>query len=74
MPSSRSFCGDRWNRIRKPERQTYLKNAYRVLLTRVRQGMGIVVPPGETTDPTRAEPFYGPTFEYLRQIGIAALA
>ena len=29
-----SFVGDRWNGIRKPERKTYLKNAYRVLLTR----------------------------------------
>ncbi len=35
-----SFTGDRWNHIRKPERQTYLKNAYRVLLTRARQGYG----------------------------------
>src|SRR5205823_8510660 len=34
-----SFVGDRWNHIRKPQRQIYLKNAYRVLLTRARQGM-----------------------------------
>jgi hypothetical protein len=33
-----SFCGDRWNRIKKLERRNYLKNAYRVLLTRARQG------------------------------------
>jgi hypothetical protein len=39
-----SFTGDRWNHIRKAERQIYLKNAYRVLLTRARQGMVIVVP------------------------------
>src|SRR5437588_12621251 len=38
-----SFVGDHWNRIRKSERQMYLKNAYRVLLTRARQGMVIVV-------------------------------
>ena len=48
-----SFCGSRWNHIHKPEKQIYLKNAYRVLLTRARQGMVIVVPPGEATDPTR---------------------
>ena len=42
----RSFVGDRWNYIRKKERQLYLKNAYRVLLTRARQGMVIVVPLG----------------------------
>lgn len=68
-----SFCGDRWNRIRKPERQTYLKNAYRVLLTRARQGMVIVVPEGVENDPTRAESFYDPTFAYLQQHGIAQI-
>jgi hypothetical protein len=41
-----SFCGDRWNRILKEQRKIYLKNAYRVLLTRARQGMVIVVPNG----------------------------
>lgn len=34
-----SFVGDRWNSIRKSDRKTYLKNAYRVLLTRARQGI-----------------------------------
>ena len=43
-----SFVGSRWQRIQKPERQVYQKNAYRVLLTRARQGMVIVVPQGET--------------------------
>ena len=33
--------------IKKHERQIYLKNAYRVLLTRARQGMVIVVPEGD---------------------------
>jgi hypothetical protein len=65
-----SFCGDRWNRIKKPERQNYLKNAYRVLLTRARQGMVIVVPEGDAGDPTRNPECYDPTFEYLRGIGI----
>ncbi len=65
----RSFCGDRWNHIKKPERQNYLKNAYRVLLTRARQGMVIVVSPGDSEDPTRNPLFYDATFEYLREIG-----
>jgi hypothetical protein len=65
-----SFCGDRWNRIRKPERQTYLKNAYRVLLTRARQGMVIVVPGGDAADATRRADYYDPTFDYLCQIGL----
>jgi hypothetical protein len=68
-----SFCGNRWNRIRKAERQMYLKNAYRVLLTRARQGMVIVVPNGESEDPTRAAEFYDPTFDYLQRIGLGVL-
>jgi predicted metalloenzyme YecM len=64
-----SFVGDRWNRIRKPERQNYLKNAYRVLLTRARQGMVIVVPEGDKEDHTRKKDFYDPIFEYLQEIG-----
>jgi hypothetical protein len=64
-----SFVGDRWNHIRKIERQTYLKNAYRVLLTRARQGMVIVVPEGSDEDPTRKREFYDPTFDYLKDIG-----
>ena len=68
-----SFCGDRWNRIRKPERQTYLKNAYRVLLTRARQGMVIVVPEGEQSDPTRSAAYYDSTFEYLRRVGFGVI-
>jgi hypothetical protein len=64
-----SFRGDRWNHIQKPERKIYLKNAYRVLLTRARQGMIIVVPNGSDEDPTRKHEFYDSTFEYLREIG-----
>jgi len=69
----RSFRGDRWNRINQDERRRYLKNAYRVLLTRARQGMVIVVPPGDQHDPTRAPEFYDPTFEYLVEVGIPLL-
>jgi hypothetical protein len=64
-----SFRGDRWNRIRKEERKAYLKNAYRVLLTRARQGMVIVVPSGDSEDPTRNPKFYDQTYEYLKDIG-----
>ncbi|MBN1545146.1 MAG: DUF2075 domain-containing protein [Syntrophaceae bacterium] len=64
-----SFVGDKWNRIQKPERQHYLKNAYRVLLTRARQGMVIVVPSGDEEDHTRKSEYYDPVFEYLRNIG-----
>ncbi|HEX3251068.1 MAG TPA: DUF2075 domain-containing protein [Pyrinomonadaceae bacterium] len=63
------FHGSRWMHINLPHRQLYLKNAYRVLLTRARQGMIIVVPPGVPEDPTRIPGFYDPTFEYLRSLG-----
>lgn len=69
----RSFTGDRWNYIHKVERKSYQKNAYRVLLTRARQGMVIVVPSGDSEDPTRLPEFYDPTFEYLREIGFRTI-
>jgi hypothetical protein len=68
-----SFQGKRWNRIQKDERKTYLKNAYRVLLTRARQGMVIVVPEGNKEDLTRTPEFYDSTFDYLKRIGFAEI-
>lgn len=68
-----SFRGDRWNHIHKADRRSYQKNAYRVLLTRARQGMVIVVPDGDPADPTRRAEFYDPTFEYLQRIGIETI-
>ena len=68
-----SFKGSRWQRINKPERQVYQKNAYRVLLTRARQGMVIVVPHGDSMDHTRNPLFYDATFDYLRNIGLTLL-
>jgi hypothetical protein len=68
--SHHQFRGTRWNRINKVERQRYLENAYRVLLTRARQGMVIVVPEGVEQDPTRASEFYDPTYNYLRSLGL----
>jgi len=68
-----SFIGDHWNHIKKLERQNYLKNAYRVLLTRARQGMVIVVPQGSSEDLTRKDGFYNPTFEYLQAIGFEVI-
>jgi DUF2075 family protein len=68
-----SFVGSKWHKIKQEERQIYLKNAYRVLLTRARQGMVIVVPSGNPSDPTRKPEFYDSTFEYLKSIGFAVL-
>ena len=69
----KSFVGDGWNRINKLERRLYQKNAYRVLLTRARQGMVICVPSGDPHDATRSPEFYDSTFEYLAQVGFAVI-
>jgi hypothetical protein len=68
-----SFSGNKWRHIRQEQRQTYLKNAYRVLLTRARQGMVVVVPHGSDEDPTRRPEYYDATFRYLRSLGIAEI-
>ena len=69
----KSFSGNKWNNINHSERKKYLKNAYRVLLTRARQGMVIVVPNGELEDWTRQPEFYDPTFELLKEIGFTVI-
>jgi len=69
----RTFNVKGWRQVRSPERRQYLVNAYRVLLTRARQGMVIFVPPGEVNDETRLPGFYDATYAYLREIGIAPI-
>ncbi|HWY12139.1 MAG TPA: DUF2075 domain-containing protein [Bacteroidia bacterium] len=68
-----SFVGTKWHNIKKEERKVYLKNAYRVLLTRARQGMIIVVPKGTSEDPTRNPKYYNSTFNYLKEIGFSII-
>jgi len=68
-----SFRGSRWQRIKKPERQIYQKNAYRVLLTRARQGMVIFVPEGDDDDLTRPREYYDSTYSYLKGLGITSI-
>jgi len=65
-----SFVGNKWQHIHKEERKRYLINAYRVLLTRARQGMVIVVPEGNIEDHTRKPEYYDSTYDYLKTIGI----
>ncbi len=68
-----SFIGSKWQNIHKPLRKKYLINAYRVLLTRARQGMVIVIPEGNIEDPTRQPEFYDNTYNYLRNIGFSTI-
>ena len=67
------FRGTHWQTIKSAENRKYLKNAYRVLLTRARQGMVIFIPEGSTVDATRQRGFYDETYEYLKNIGIPEL-
>lgn len=68
--STYSFKGSKWQNILNAERKQYLINAYRVLLTRARQGMVIVVPEGDSLDHTRKREYYDSTYNYLKSIGI----
>jgi hypothetical protein len=68
-----SFKGKRWEHVRSAVRQRYLLNAYRVLLTRARQGMVIVVPEGSNEDPSRAPAYYDPAYQLLVNLGIPQL-
>ncbi|MEQ1756744.1 MAG: DUF2075 domain-containing protein [Vicinamibacterales bacterium] len=68
-----SFRGDSWTNVHNEDRRRYLLNAYRVLLTRARQGMAIFVPTGDAADPTRRPEFYDETFEYLTGLGLRTL-
>lgn len=62
--------GESWNHIKNEQRKRYLKNAYRVLLTRSRQGLVIFVPKGDPEDVTRKSEYYDGTYQYLKKIGI----
>jgi hypothetical protein len=67
------FSGTRWQSVRKDQAKLYLKNAYRVLMTRARQGVVIYIPQGDDKDHTRPPNYYDETFEYLKMCGIPAL-
>lgn len=64
-----SFKGTKWQSVNDSTRQRYLRNAYRVILTRARQGMVIFVPKGEATDPTRPPGYYNETYAFLSDCG-----
>ncbi|MBR3091451.1 MAG: DUF2075 domain-containing protein [Bacteroidaceae bacterium] len=68
----------KWTPENNIENQKYMLNAYRVLLTRARQGIvicipegnGRVTPEGFPEDPTRLPEFYDGTYGYLKSLGI----
>lgn len=68
--SYKRFHGSNWINILKNEDKLYLKNTYRVLLTRARQGMIIFIPKGCCEDITRQPKFYDGTYNYFKQMGL----
>lgn len=67
------FAGTKWRHVNDAFAQLYLKNAYRVILTRARQGMVIFVPKGDADDPTRPPGFYDATYAFLKACGLQDL-
>ena len=65
-----NFKGTKWQNINQDVSKEYLKNTYRVLLTRSRQGMVIYLPEGSINDKTRKVLFYDETYECLKKIGL----
>ena len=65
--------GSRWLTINQEDKKRYLKNAYRVLLTRAREGFVIFVPRGDASDTTRQPEFYDALWQYLTDIGVDEL-
>jgi len=67
------FSGTKWQNIHNENDKTYLQNAYRVLLTRARQGLIIYIPEGDDLDHTRPKELYDATFNYFQSCGIQTL-
>ncbi|MBR4213657.1 MAG: DUF2075 domain-containing protein [Bacteroidales bacterium] len=68
-----NFRSDRWTNINIAEGRAYQLNAYRVLLTRARQGMVICIPKGDSTDATRLPEFYDATYRYFKRLGVETI-
>ncbi len=71
--SSQSFKGTKWQKIKQPNDLAFLKNTYRVLMTRARQGLIIYLPHGDDLDITRPKELYNSTFEYLISCGFSEI-
>lgn len=71
--SFHAFKGSKWQNERQADRKQYIKNKYRVLLTRGREGLVIFVPEGSDVDQTRPRSNYDTTYSYLKELGIAEL-
>lgn len=69
----RRFSGNKWQTVAGHDRQRFVKNSYRVLLTRAREGMIIWVPGGSYEDSTRNPVLYDQTAKFLLGCGVGML-
>jgi DUF2075 family protein len=67
------FRGTIWQNVKADTQKAYLANAYRVLLTRARQGMVIFVPCGDSTDRTRLTGFYQGVADTFASVGLPTI-
>lgn len=65
----RKMRGPSWSSVKNPETRQYRINTYRVLLTRARAGMAILVPRGDAEDSTRSPIDFEQVARVLRQAG-----
>jgi len=70
----RKFRGARWQVCRSESEQAYIRNRYRVLLTRARSGMVIWVPSGSVADSTRDPIRFERVYRYLTNAGVPDVA
>ena len=68
-----NFKGTKWLNTKDEDRKMYLKNSYRVLLTRARQGMIIFIPRGSDKDHTRPADYYNGVYNLLTTIGLESV-
>lgn len=71
----RSLVGSKWNLVNKKNEahRQYVRNTYRVLLTRARQGMVLYLPEGSIEDRTREPLLFDQTFRFLISCGAKPL-
>jgi len=69
----RRLIGSVWQQVQKPVTQEFIRNKYRVLLTRAREGLVIWVPEGDANDPTRDPLRLNETADYLHSCGAVYL-
>jgi hypothetical protein len=69
----RQFKGTSWQSVQKAATREFIRNKYRVLLTRAREGLVIWIPEGSAEDETRPPAWFDLTADFLARCGAAAL-